>query len=152
MSVNGGIGLIDVRRDTHQVIYQPVAFASTAMRRDRSDMVGRCGGKLRSQNGGGRKRRKKGKENFGRYIYQVLKQVHHDVGISTKAINVMNSMMYDIMERIASESSRLVKITKRNTLSSNDIQTATKLVLGGELGKHAVSEGMKAIVKFSMKQ
>lgn len=35
-----------------------------------------------------------------------------------------------------------------DTLSSHEIQTAVRLILPGELAKHAVSEGTKAVTKF----
>jgi len=54
-----------------------------------------------------------------------------------------------VFERIASESGRLVRYNKKATLSSREIQTATRLVLPGELAKHAVSEGTKAVTKYS---
>uniref|UniRef100_A0A914PWU5 Histone H2B n=1 Tax=Panagrolaimus davidi TaxID=227884 RepID=A0A914PWU5_9BILA len=47
-------------------------------------------------------------------------------------------------ERIASEASRLRHYNKRSTISSREIQTAVRLILPGELAKHAVSEGTKA--------
>ena len=37
----------------------------------------------------------------------------------------------------------------RKTLSSREVQTAVRLTLPGELAKHAVSEGTKAVTKFS---
>ncbi|KAL0248102.1 hypothetical protein GEMRC1_003339 [Eukaryota sp. GEM-RC1] len=74
---------------------------------------------------------------------------HPDTGISTKAMGIMNSFVNDIFERIATEASRLARINKRNTLSSREIQTAVRLLLPGELSKHAVSEGTKAVTKFS---
>lgn len=36
---------------------------------------------------------------------------------------------------------------KKKKITSREIQTAVRLVLGGELSKHAVSEGMKAVTK-----
>ena len=36
------------------------------------------------------KRKKKRKETYSFYIYKVLKQVHPDVGISAKAMSIMN--------------------------------------------------------------
>ena len=59
----------------------------------------------------------------------------------------MNSFVTDIFERIAREGSRLVDMNDRNTLGSREIQTAVKLVLPGDLAKHAVSEGGKAVAK-----
>ena len=37
---------------------------------------------------------------------------------------------------------------KKKTLSSREIQTSVRLMLPGELSKHAVSEGTKAVTKF----
>ncbi len=82
-------------------------------------------------------------------IYKVLKQVHPDTGISSKGMGIMNSFINDIFERIASESSKLARYNKKQTLSSREIQTAVRLLLPGELAKHAVSEGTKAVTKFS---
>ncbi|CAL1266009.1 unnamed protein product [Larinioides sclopetarius] len=100
---------------------------------------------------GGDKRvkRKKRKESFSIYIYKVMKQVHPDTGISSKAMSIMNSFVNDIFERIAAESSRLAQYNKRSTISSREIQTAVRLLLPGELAKHAVSEGTKAVTKYT---
>ena len=95
------------------------------------------------------KRRKRRKESYGIYIYKVLKQVHPDTGISSRAMSIMNSFVNDIFERIAGESSRLAKYNKRSTISSREIQTAVRLLLPGELAKHAVSEGTKAVTKYT---
>ncbi|XP_033220369.1 histone H2B.1, sperm-like [Belonocnema kinseyi] len=95
-------------------------------------------------------RRKKRNETFGIYVYKVLKQVHPETGISSKAMIVMNSFINDIFERIASEAGRLVVYNgKRRTMTSREIQTAVKLLLPGELAKHAISEGTKAITKYN---
>ena len=61
----------------------------------------------------------------------------------------MNNFVTDTFEKVAHEAGKLCRITKRQTLSSRDVQAATRLVLPGELGKHAVSEGTKAMSKFS---
>ncbi|XP_043462968.1 late histone H2B.L4-like [Leptopilina heterotoma] len=96
-----------------------------------------------------KKKRRKGKESYGHFIYKVLKQVHNDVGMSSKAMSIMNSFMNDIFERIANEASRLAKYSKKRTISSREIQTAVRLLLPGELSKHAVSEGTKAVTKYT---
>ena len=92
---------------------------------------------------------KKRAETFSVYIYRVLKQVHPETGISKKSMSIMNSFINDIFEKIASESSRLVRYNKKHTLSSREVQTAVRLLLPGELAKHAVSEGTKAVTKYS---
>ncbi len=95
------------------------------------------------------KRRKKRKESYSIYIYKVLKQVHPDTGISSKAMSIMNSFVNDIFERIANEASKLTNYNGRSTISSREIQTAVRLLLPGELAKHAVSEGTKAVTKYT---
>ncbi|KAJ3221831.1 histone H2B [Clydaea vesicula] len=96
----------------------------------------------------GKKRKAIRKETYSTYIYKVLKQVHPDTGISNKAMSIMNSFVNDIFERIASEASKLAGYNKRSTISSREIQTSVRLILPGELAKHAVSEGTKAVTKY----
>ena len=96
---------------------------------------------------GGRK--KKRTESYSTYIYKVLKQVHPDTGISSKAMSIMNSFINDLFEKIATEASKLSRYNKKPTITSREIQTAVRLVLPGELAKHAVSEGTKAVTKFT---
>jgi histone H2B len=104
----------------------------------------------RPKNGDGQqKRRKKPKQTFNIYIYKVLKQVHPDTGVSSKSMGIMNSFVNDIFERIAGEASKLATHNSKRTISSREIQTAVRLILPGELAKHAVSEGTKAVTKFT---
>mmetsp|Transcript_23646 Transcript_23646/g.30638 ORF Transcript_23646/g.30638 Transcript_23646/m.30638 type:complete len:117 (+) Transcript_23646:27-377(+) len=88
-------------------------------------------------------------ESYSMYIYKVLKQVHPDTGISKRGMSIMNSFINDIFERIAGEAGKLSRYNKKMTLSSREIQTAVRLMLPGELAKHAVSEGTKAVTKFT---
>ncbi|CAH3040808.1 unnamed protein product [Porites lobata] len=106
-------------------------------------------GKAKATTEGKTKRRGKRKESYAIYIYKVLKQVHPDTGISSKAMGIMNSFVNDIFERIATEASRLAHYNKKSTISSREIQTAIRLLLPGELAKHAVSEGTKAVTKYT---
>ena len=132
---------------------------------------------------------------------QVLKQVHPDTGISSKAISILNSFIQDQFEKIATEAAKLARYSKKPTVTSREIQTAVRcvrhsrftacelpqftachasalllsnactqvsdpliarsfahlscdalqvrLILPGELAKHAVSEGTKAVTKFT---
>ena len=93
--------------------------------------------------------KKKRTETFSVYIYRVLKQVHPETGISKRSMSIMNSFINDVFEKIAGESARLVRYNKKHTLSSREVQTSVRLLLPGELAKHAVSEGTKAVTKFS---
>ena len=79
---------------------------------------------------GDKKKKKKGKrkESYAIYIYkvisccklglyasilQVLKQVHPDTGVSSKAMSIMNSFVNDLFERIAAEASKLAHYNQR---------------------------------------
>ena len=95
------------------------------------------------------KRSKRRKESYAVYIYKVLKQVHPDVGVSSKAMSTMNSFVNDLFERVAGEASKLAAMNRRSTITSREIQTSVRLILPGELAKHAVSEGTKAVAKYT---
>jgi histone H2B len=64
-------------------------------------------------------------------------------------MNIMNSFINDTFDRLSQESSKLVRYNRKRTLSSREIQSAVKLLLPGELAKHAISEGTKAVQKFT---
>ncbi|NXV25059.1 H2B5 protein, partial [Cepphus grylle] len=104
----------------------------------------------KSQKKGDKKRRRSRKESSSIYIYKVLKQVHPDTGISSKGI--VNSFVHDIFQRVAGEASRLERHNKRSTVTSREIQTAVRRLLPGELAKHAVSEGTKAVTEYNRLQ
>merc|ERR1712112_807276 len=114
--------------------------------------MGKTSGKAAAKSGkaakavtkGDKKKRKgKRKESYAIYIYKVLKQVHPDTGVSSKAMSIMNSFVNDLFERIAAEACKLANYNKR------EIQTAVRLLLAGELAKHAASVGTKAVTKYT---
>ncbi len=97
----------------------------------------------------GKKKKKRRPDWYSIYIYKSLKQVQPDTGISTKGMSIMNSFISDIFHKIANEAGKLVRYNKKGTLTSREIQTALRLALPGELSKHAVSEGTKAVTSSS---
>lgn len=96
-----------------------------------------------------KKTKTKGSNNYRSFLYKVLKQIHPDTGISAKSMDVLNSLVSDVFERLASESGKLARASKRRTLTAREIQTAARLVLPGELAKHAIAEGTRALTKYS---
>ena len=94
-------------------------------------------------------KRRKGTQSYKSYIMKVLKQVHPETRISKKGIAIINNFVTDTFEKIATEASKLCRIHGNQTMASRDVQSAIRLVLPGELAKHAVSEGTKAMTKFS---
>ena len=99
-------------------------MSDTPKRGKQALKVAKKGEKRASKKGGKiggsseKKRKRRRKESYGIYIYNVLRQVHPDVGVSSKAMSIMNSFVNDIFERIASEASRLSLRKKKSTISS----------------------------------
>lgn len=96
-----------------------------------------------------RRQKRKNFTSFSLYIYKVLKSISNDIGISKKGMAVINSLVADMFEQVSLEASKLVRYQKKRTLSSQDVQTAVKLLLPPDLGNHAILEGTKAIAKFN---
>ena len=94
-------------------------------------------------------KKKSNYSSYSSFIYKVLRQVHPETGISKKAMSIMDSFVHDIFERLAVEAGKLARYNKRHTITSREIQTAVRLLLPGELAKHAVSEGTKAVTKYN---
>ncbi len=95
--------------------------------------------------------KKRAAESFNLYIFKVLKQVHPQMGMSKRAMAIMNSFVYDTFDRIASEAGRLCQYNKKKTMDARAVQAAVKLVLPGELAKHAESEAHKSVAKYQSK-
>ncbi|KAJ8023366.1 Histone H2B [Holothuria leucospilota] len=70
---------------------------------------------------GDRKRKRTRRESYSIYIYKVMKQVHPDTGISSRAMSIMNSFVNDIFERIAAEASRLAHYNRKSTITSREV-------------------------------
>lgn len=86
--------------------------------------------------------------NFQTYIYRVLKQVHPDTGLSGTALSAMNNLVRINIEKIMIGVNQLMLRTGKKTIGSREIQSATRLALPGELTKHGVSEGTKAVTTY----
>jgi histone H2B len=140
--------LSQTAKTSHRITIKPTTMAKTP---SKSSTAGGKSAPAKAAKTPGAKssKNKKRTESYGTYIYKVLKQVHPDTGISKKGMSIMNSFINDIFERIATEAGKLATYNKKATLSSREIQTAVRLMLPGELAKHAVSEGTKAVTKFS---
>jgi histone H2B len=94
-------------------------------------------------------KRRKTEPNYGVYIHRVMKQVHPGLSISSRAIQQTNSMVEDLLTRVIAQSSKVAIASKKSTLSSKHVQAATKVAFPFELSKHAISEGTKAVSKFT---
>lgn len=86
--------------------------------------------------------------NFRKYIYSVLKAVAPDTGISGDAHHELNLITLYLLKKFVNAANHVVAYSKKKTISSRDIQTSVRLILPGELAKHAITEGTKAVTKF----
>lgn len=88
--------------------------------------------------------------NFNTYIYRVLKQVHPDSGMSGDGLSEMNNLIRISLKKITNSINQLMMNSKgRKTISSREVQSATRLSFPGEMAKHAIAEATKAVVKYN---
>lgn len=86
------------------------------------------------------------KENYSVCVCPVLKQVHPDTGISSKAVGLMNSFV-NIFKCIAGQASCLVPYNQHLAMTSQEIQKTMHLLVPRELAKHTMSEGTEAVTE-----
>ena len=98
-------------------------------------------------------------DTFNTYIYKLLRMVYDEedesaepLGISSKAMDIMNQFVWDMFKELALRAASLARNAKRSTITSSDIQAACMLRLPGELSRHAVQEGNSALRKFHESQ
>ena len=112
-------------------------------------------GRGRSSGSQIKKKRKVDDREYKRYVGIVLRQVHPGMTMSSSANRIMNSFLQDCFERISDEAGRLghhpESKRKHSRIEAREVQTAVRLLLPGELSKHAISEGTKAVTKYFTK-
>lgn len=84
--------------------------------------------------------------NYKRYLARVLRKknasgTHPPLTISSEAMECMSNFMSDVFIKIADEAGKLVKKQKAKTLRDSDLKTAVKILMPGNLGKHANAMG-----------
>ena len=90
---------------------------------------------------------KHAKVGLSEFPQAVLKQIHPSLSLSHAALRWTTALCMDNGRRMMAEAVFLSQANKRKTVDSRAIQTAVRLILPGELAKHAVSEGVKAVTK-----
>ena len=88
-------------------------------------------------------------KNFRGAIHRVLQQVHQGTRITLEAVNEINLILHKVGQKLTHDADLLVKNSHRQTVSARDIQSAVRLNLRPAIAKHAISEGTKAITKYS---
>ena len=128
------------------------ADTTTAAVKKKISLVKSTDGKIGSggvgEKGGLKKKKRPAPTNFKFFIHKVQKLVASEMSLSSAAMVIMDNFITDFFERLAVEAGALAKRKKVVTLSSRDLQAAVRLLIPGELAKHADSEGTKAVAKF----
>lgn len=108
----------------------------------------KSGGAKKSAATGEKKR--KPKRSYATYIGRVLRSTTKSKAtLSSKSVRILNSLVVDFFDRIATEAASLARSNKKQTLGSREVQTAVRLLLPTELAKHSISEATRALAKAS---
>ncbi|XP_042544136.1 late histone H2B.L4-like [Dipodomys spectabilis] len=86
--------------------------------------------------------------SYARYFPHLLKKCTHELELSKRVVCLLDSFVNDMFERIASEASQLIQKTNRSSITSRDIQTAVCLLLPEKLGKEAMMQATKALLRY----
>lgn len=86
--------------------------------------------------------------SFTRSIFKVFKHMKTGLTISKNSMKIITNFVNDIFERMVAEGSHIQKISKKKTLSSRAVQTAVRLVIPGDLKKHSIVYGIKAVARY----
>lgn len=91
-------------------------------------------------------------------LYKLLKQLHFEdehagesMEISTHAMSILNSFMWDVEERLACDAESLATYSKNKTITSREMQTATRLCVPGQLAVQAAEAGTKLMESLELK-
>lgn len=87
-------------------------------------------------------------ETYAHFIHQYWKELKPEYRISKKSVTLLNSLVEHLLEKIAEESSRILKHTKTATMSARTVETATRLVMKREfvvVGEVMVQRGIQAV-------
>jgi len=83
--------------------------------------------------------------SFRHYIYKVLKMVQPDMRISVNAIQVMDHLIQDMLDRLGKEAAGFVDYGKTRTMLDRHVKSAVRMTFPNELGKYAIEQSDKAI-------
>jgi hypothetical protein len=88
---------------------------------------------------------------FNTYIKLVLKQVHPNISISSIGLSEVDGLLHNLTERIIKNVNNTLVIDGAEAvyITAKMIQDSVKIIMPGELAKHAISEGTKAVTKFN---
>lgn len=93
--------------------------------------------------------RRTAESTYAVYINKIMKQTQPDISISRKATLATGYLVNLAIKLLAQNGACVAKVGGKNTLGARHIQTATRLLLNGDMQTNAVSEGCKATAKMA---
>ena len=99
----------------------------------------------------GKKPRRRDEQKYGSYIHKIVKKVHPQLSISSKAISMYNELVDNMLGELTNKGTDIALLAKKSTLSSRHVEAAARVALPTVLADHAVSVGSKATAAFSSK-
>lgn len=88
------------------------------------------------------------KVDFSKCIKKVLNDIYKDKNITDNALSQVNFIINFLAATLAQNARELTSLSNRETLSSQDVQAAVYNIMPGELSRHAIEEGNKALRNF----
>ena len=85
---------------------------------------------------------------YDSYISKVLKHIECDNGITSNAKQQLNSVLIILSRLFSNRAIELTETSKKRTLSVKEVQNSIKMFIEGELQKHALNQGNKAVDLF----
>jgi histone H3/H4 len=83
---------------------------------------------------------------------EISKSLRRDKSINDNAVQQINTVLNRLAHVIMSKSNDLVILKRSAKIESVTLQSAVRLIMNGELHKHAVSSGIKAVTKYLSSQ
>lgn len=96
------------------------------------------------------KHRRRDYDRFRLYIGEVVKQVHEGhVGLTSSGFGVVEGFLVYVATRYGAVITELLSLSGHDTITALDVQVATRLILPGDVGKHAISLGSRAVTSYA---
>ena len=89
--------------------------------------------------------------NYFKGFYKVLKSLNGeiDLQITKPALLLLNNMIIRLGKTIIIASNHIVNSANKKLISTKDIKTTIRIVFKEDLAQHAISEGVKSVIKYN---
>lgn len=100
--------------------------------------------------GGIVKKRSKGRNpEYGSYLLKMSKKINPECDVNKLSMWVLNGITEDLLTRMITKSNEMAALEGKSTLKAKHAQAATHALFSGELARHSISAGTKAVSKYT---